>query len=498
MRTPPRDPRGVPRVKRTTMSVQPEPEESVVEQTGMRYYPESGRLEYEFWSAQREALDAYLSGEYDIVALLGGYGSGKTVTGSNLVITLAWDQPGSKWLANAIDFQKGDETTFETLFEQLPGERTHILTSNHNGPENSPIVADYNRQKHRLTLTNDSVIRLGSADHPDSVIGDEFAGAWLDEPSKYHPNNKLYQLGLDTVPSRLRDHDPQLGQFWTLTGNGYNAAYKILSERKNADDEEINQRIKIVYASTLNNPYLDEKTKEKQARQFGGSAKEDQALHGGFDAAEGLVYDFDRERHLAPLDVYTEENSDGEEIKHIAINHNGRTIPIDASYRLYGYDAGWHPDPRAFLELGKTAFGNRLVVLDEYRKTRTHLKDGIRWLNERQTGVVAAEHEPEDIEEMEKEGIPAIRANKSLDPGIAEVSDWLNPRDEETGGRLPPRLLVSDRCDMLVNEFNSYKQEDKGGSAAEDHLLDCLRYAIMAVKDGEDVPPKMGFGTVQV
>lgn len=468
---------------------------------GMRWEPDTGTLAYEFWSAQQEALDAFMAREYDIVAFLGGFGSGKTTTGARLSITLAQQFPGTKHAAMAIDFQKGNETTFETLFKNLPGERTHILTSNFNGPEQSPIVADYNRNDHRLTFTNDSVIRLASADHPQSVIGDEFMSVWLDEPSKYHPSAKLFDIALDVVPSRLRAHEPQFGQFWSLTGNGYNSAYRILQERVNASGEEIGTEIFVKRASMLNNPYLSETVKARHRRQYSGTSVAEQALHGGFAAAEGLVYEVDREEHLVPLDIHEEG---GEE--HLAIEYRGRTIPIDPSYRVYGYDHGWHPDPRALLEIGRTLGEHRLVVLDEFYRTKSPLPQSMRWLGSKPGGVISCEHMPEDIEEFNAgdEDVPeydphafeAIEANKSLDAGIQKVAgEWLNPRDEE-GNPLPPKLLISERCTELINEFFSYKQEDIGGKDADDHLLDCLRYAVMAVEEGEDVPSSMGFGTL--
>lgn len=470
---------------------------------GMHWQPNEGKLGYEFWSAQREALDVFVSGEYDIVAFLGGFGSGKTTTGARLTLSLAWDNPGSKHAVMAIDFQKGNETTYETLFKNLPGERTHILTSNFNGPEQSPIVQDYNRNDHRLTLTNDAVIRLASADHPDSVIGDEFMSMWLDEPSKYHPNEKLFDIGLDVAPSRLRSHEPQYGQFWTLTGNGYNAAYKILKERENAGGEEIGSKIEVIYASMLDNPYLSDKVKERQRRMYEGTSIAEQALHGGFAAAEGLVYDVRREgkeKHLVDLDIHREDDRE-----HIAITRNGRTVPIDPEYRLYGYDHGWHPDPRAVIEIGRTLGENRLIALDEFYRTKTPLDDVKRWLAPKPGGVIASEHMPEDIEELNSpsDDVPeydareyqAIKANKSLDAGIPKVSEWLNPKDDE-GRPLPPRFLIANRCENLINEFFSYKNEDIGAKSATDHLLDCTRYAIMAVEEGEDVPASMGFGTL--
>jgi hypothetical protein len=469
----------------------------------MEWNPERGTVSYEFWSAQQEALDAFMSRQYDVTAFLGGYGSGKTTTGARLLITLAQKFAGSKHAAMAIDFQKGNETTFEALFKNLPGARTHILTSGFNGPEQSPIVADYNRNDHRLTFTNDSIIRLASADHPQSVIGDEFQSVWLDEPSKYHPDSKLFDIALDVVPSRLRSFEPQFGQFWSLTGNGYNAAYKILRERENADGEELGTEMFVKRASMLNNPYLSEAVKERNRRQYANSSLAEQALHGGFAAAQGLVYDLDREEHIAPLDVH-EEN--GEE--HYAIELGSRTIPVDPEYRVYGYDHGWHPDPRAVLELGRTIGENRLVVLDEFRRTKSPLPETMRWLGSKVGGVIACEHMPEDIEELNagSESAPqydprefeAIEANKSLDAGIQKVAgEWLNPRDAE-GNPLPPRLLVADRCEELINEFFSYKQEEIGGKAADDHLLDSLRYAIMAVEEGADTRSEMGFGTLSM
>lgn len=468
---------------------------------GMQWDPKDRTLSFEFWEAQREALDAFMAAEYDITAFLGGFGSGKTTTGARLLITLAQQYPGSKHAAMAIDFQKGNETTFETLFRNLPGRRTHILTSNFNGPEQSPIVADYNRNDHRLIFTNDSIIRLASADHPQSVIGDEFMSIWLDEPSKYHPNRKLYDIALDVVPSRLRAHEPQYGQFWSLTGNGYNAAYKILQERVNKNGEELGTKIFVKRASMLNNPYLSDTVKARHRRQYEGTAVADQALHGGFAAAEGLVYDLSREAHIWPLDIHRDNGID-----HIAIEYQGKTVPIDESYRVYGYDHGWHPDPRAMVEIGKTVGEHRLVVLDEFKATKSPLPQSMRWLGTKPGGAIACEHVGEDVEEFNEgsEDAPdydpnefhAFKANKSLDAGISKVAgEWLNPRDKE-GNPLPPKLLIAERCEELINEFFSYKQEDIGGKDADDHLLDCLRYAIMAVEEGDDVLPSMGFGTV--
>ena len=257
---------------------------------GVRWTPPSdgdpGRLRYDAWSAQRDTLDALADDENDIVAFLAGYGSGKTLFGVRWLIKQALDYPGSRFLVLGIDFQKARDTTFRVLFEQLPGDRTGVVTSSYNGPESSPIVADYNRQNHRLTLTNDTVIKLGSADRWNRYAGDEYGAIHLDEPSHY--GEDLYDL-LEMLGSRLRGVDGPKTMLWTLTGNGQNAAFDILERGVDASGEDLGLNIETVTASTLDNPYLDEADKERFKRQYAGTSREGQALHGGFADGGGSL-----------------------------------------------------------------------------------------------------------------------------------------------------------------------------------------------------------------
>jgi hypothetical protein len=450
------------------------------------------------------------------VAFLAGYGSGKSVFGARWLLTQAIEHPESRFIAMAQSFQEGRNTTFPKLFVALPGERTRLTTSGYNGPEASPIVADYNRQAHRLTLTNDSVIMLGSADKYSRFAGAEAGAIWMDEPSHY--GGELHDL-TSMMTTRLRGVDGPKTQLWTLTGEGYNAAWEILEQRQDADGDPIGLDIEVVTASVLDNPYLSAGDKERFKRKYEGTAREQQALHGGFAAASGLVYsDFSRETHVVP--------------------HGEAAAAVDESdgWRIYGYDAGWS-DPRVLLEVGKTAY-DQLVVLDEFVETGTHVEDAIRWLEQRDRpkGPIFAEHEPSDIEKFRRAGWPAKKAEKALQPGISEVRARLeadgNAPLEETGTpqtddrlqTLPWRsgpktvehpmfgsdddsdddssaseessdgsagrrgrvgLLVSDRCQQLIREFLGYKEEHVGTSQAVDHCLDSLRYLCMGVSEAE-------------
>jgi phage terminase large subunit-like protein len=253
---------------------------------GVTWNREESALTYDVWDAQRRTLEAVDTDESDIVAFLAGYGSGKTVFGARWLIKQALEYDGSRFLGMGIDFTKARDTTFRVLFEQLPGERTGIVTSSYNGPESSPAVADYNRQDHRLTLVNDSVIKLGSADRWNRYAGDEYGGVWLDEPSHY--GEDLHDL-LEMIGSRLRGVDGPKAQLWTLTGNGHNAAFDILERKQDSDGEALGLNIDLVRASTLNNPFLDTGEKERFERQYGNTSREQQALYGGFTAGSGTL-----------------------------------------------------------------------------------------------------------------------------------------------------------------------------------------------------------------
>ncbi|WP_331234252.1 terminase large subunit domain-containing protein [Natronorarus salvus] len=470
---------------------------------GIAWRPPSGDepalLSYDVWDTQQRALTALLpsdsesarestkkslarttfpaawidgegTSEADLVGFLAGYGSGKSVTGARWLIAQALVYPESRFLVLGTDFQKARDTTFRVLFENLPGERTGLFTSSYNGPENSPIVADYNRSEHRLTLVNDSVIVLGSADRWNRYAGDEYGAIWKDEPSHY--GEDLHDL-LEMMGSRLRGVEGPKKMFWTLTGNGYNAAWEILEKNEDANGDPIGLNIELIRASTFENPYLTDGERDLFRRQYAGTSREEQALRGEFAAAQGLVYDrFRRETHVVP--------------------HSKALEKVDESnrWRIYGYDAGWN-DPRVLLEIARTPY-EQFIVIDEYHESESHVDDAIRWLeaNDKPKETIYCEHEPSDIQQFCRHGFEAERANKSQDPGIDEIRRYLRSENDvqidevsqTTVDRSEPEqrpgLLVSDKCEHLIREFQGYKKEQVGKSSATDHCLDSLRYAL--------------------
>ncbi|WP_331232685.1 terminase large subunit domain-containing protein [Natronorarus salvus] len=408
-------------------------------------------LNHQWTTYQADTLRAIHSGEYDLVVLRTGYGGGKSVLGSRWIHRTAL-QRGGEYLVLAPDFAKGGPATYRVFFDELPGENT-VPNDAAGDPENSPIVAGYNANEKRLTYTNGAVARLGSADKWNRYAGSEFNGIWGDEPAHYDTTN-LYDLHEMLVSRQRTEAGPNV-TLWTSTGAGFNQYYDITERKVDEDGEPLPwaDRMEVIVGSSLDNPFLSEK--EKMLAQFEGTPREAQALHGGFAAAQGLVYpSFSRERNVVA-------ESEAWDL-------------VSGDWRIYGYDHGW-ADPRVVLEIAKTSY-DQYIVVDSFYRSETKYQKAVDWLrdNEKPVGTIHSETEPEHQEAFRSAGYPCEGAIKDLDEGIALVRQFVDVDHEER-----PGLLVSDRCVELVQEFMSYKEEHVGKSVAEDHALDALRYALM-------------------
>lgn len=413
-------------------------------------------FDHEWTPYQAETLNALWSGDYDLVVLRTGYGGGKSLLGSRWIHRTAL-QNGGEYLVLAPDYQKGGPATYRVFFEELPGEDT-VLNDADGDPENSPIVAGYNANEKRLTYVNGAVARLGSADKWNRYAGAEFNGIWGDEPAHYD-NTNLYDLH-EMLISRQRAPEGPNVTLWTSTGAGFNQYYDITEREVTEDDEPLpwRDRMKVIVGSVLDNPFHPEL--EKMVSQFEGTAREAQALHGGFAAAQGLVYSqFSRKTH-----VVTSERAD----------------ELATDRALYGYDHGWG-DPRVVVDCRKTPY-DQYLIFDLFYRSESKYQAAVDWLieNDKPHGTVHAEHEPEHQQAFRSAGYPCEPAIKDLDEGIPEVRRHLETDNE---GR--PGLLVSENCTEAIQEFMSYQKEHVGKSVAEDHVLDSTRYLIMGDNYGE-------------
>lgn len=415
-------------------------------------------VSYQWTDYQAHVRDALESSNHDVVVLRIGYGGGKSRCGAQWIHRggMADGEGVGESLAMAQDFEKGKSTTYSVFFKTLPGDDTNPFKDG--DPENSPIVSDYNQNDKRLVYITGHVVWLGGADKWSRFAGGEFCRIWCDEVAHYPPQTDLYDLHR-MLTTRQRTEVGPNSTLWTSTGNGFNQYFDITERQIQPDGDGGEEplpwqdRLKIVVASTEHNTLLPEAGLEKIKRQFEGTAREEQGLHGGFAAAEGLVYDgFSRAFHVQPREM----------------------VEIRDDWRMYGYDYGWK-DPRVLIEYGKT-HADQYVAWDMYHVSGKPVEHAIGWLrdNDKPAGAIYCDHDPEHIDKFRQAGYSAEEATKDLDEGISEVQEVLE-RDDE--GR--PGLIVIDNLTELIQEFQSYKEEDVGTARAEDHCLDVTRYGVM-------------------
>jgi len=419
-------------------------------------------VRYQWTNYQRHVRDTLEAGDVDLVTLRTGYGGGKSRCGGQWIHrgAVADSEGVSESLVLAQDYQKGKATTYSVFFKILPGEDTNPFKDG--DPENSPIVDTWHSNDKRLVYVTGHVAWLGGADKWNRFAGGEYCRIWCDEVGHYPPNTDLYDLHEMLVTRQRTEIGPNT-TLWTSTGNGYNQFYDITERQVGPDDEPLPwaDQLEVVVASTEHNTLLPEDGLEKIVGQFRGTAREEQGLHGGFAAAEGLVYDgFSRNTHVRPTDDLEDR--------------------LIEDHAIYGYDAGWD-DPRVLLDIRRT-HADQYVVWDAFYKSESRLAEVVdpddvldtqAWLEDKPRGRIYCEHEPAHIQQFRAAGWPAVKAEKSLDGGIDHVRDRL-----ATDGEGRPGLLVADRCSDVIQEFLSYKEEHVGKAAAKDHALDALRYAL--------------------
>jgi len=420
-------------------------------------------IDWQWTDYQAKVRDTLESGDHDLVVFRTGYGGGKSITGAQWIHRGAIQIQGGESLVMGQDFQKAEATTFKVFFERLPGEDT-VPDDADGDPENSPIVAGYNDNKKRLTYVTGHVARLGSADKWNRFAGGEFNRIWCDEVAHYE-NTDLYKLHEMLVTRQRTEAGPNT-TLWTSTGNGYNQFYDVTERQVTADDEPLPwaDDMRVIVASTEYNKLLPEDGLEKIKSQFAGTERETQGLHGGFAAAEGLVYDqFSRQTHVTDA-AWLEE-------------HVGWDAPP-----IYGYDAGWN-HPRVLVQFRPTHHDQWAATKCYYETGREfqHLCDpdnGTGWVYDHsvERGQLYGEHEPEHLQKFSRAGFAVEKADKSLDEGIPYVRGRLETDDE---GR--PGLVVSEDLTELIQEFQSYKEEHVGSSQdVPDHVLDASRYALFS------------------
>lgn len=109
--------------------------------------------------------------------IVAGRGFGKTRVGAEWIVEQA-DTPGTRWAIVARTFADCRDTCIE-------GESGVLRILRRRQPD-VDWAKRWNRSIGELTLPNDSLIRVFSAEDPDRLRGPQFHGAWCDEPASWN------------------------------------------------------------------------------------------------------------------------------------------------------------------------------------------------------------------------------------------------------------------------------------------------------------------------
>lgn len=385
-------------------------------------------IRHELYPAQFE----FVTSDVRFAAFVAGIGSGKTYAGC-VKSVYHCRQPGALGLVVAPTFPMMRDATLRT-FQDVAG----------------PAFRDFNKNE-MLAKVGGAEVLFRSADNPEHLRGPNLHWAYIDEAALCHESTWPIIMG------RLRAGG-KAGPCWvTSTPRGRNWLWREFVEQQRPDYQ-------IFRAKTSDNPYLAEDFVRGLTDSYAGAFAA-QELSGEFVAFEGLVYDgFDRLVHVTKA-------------------------PDNLVRYVAGVDWGY-TNPAVILVLGMDSDGRAWIVEEFYQRRRligevtaAAVEIASRYKVE---SWQCDPSEPANILEFVRAGLTARAANNDVRPGIQRVSARLAKQGD---GRR--RLYVTPGCANTIAEMESYVWAENKQTGlkddpakANDHSMDALRYAIMAVDRG--------------
>jgi len=391
-------------------------------------------------------------------AYFGGFGSGKTKSGSAEAIHQSLWYPKNLGLVGRMTYPELRDTTRKEILEFpiiCDGKEVELVSS--------PLVKKFNRSENVLTFFNGSQIIFRALEDAFHKIKSLNLG-WFYIDELTEANDEIW-LGLC---GRLRRVGfPHTG-FGTSNPEGRDWAWKRFVADKSKD-------YFYVHAPSTENSYLPPGYVQSLIDQY-PSEWVKRYVYGSFDTFEGLVYkEFTERSHVIPS-----------------------YDPDDHHYRFIGVDHGFR-NPTAVL-WGSVAPDGVVTIYDEYYqngmlvseiaeivKTKSK-KDLIRrYLIDPSCKNRNGKDGRSIIDEFEENGIYFDPANNDVRAGINRVQEYLKVNN----GRA--KLRITSNCTNLIREMMTYKWKDiKIGEMKDqpekplkkdDHAVDALRYMINFLYD---------------
>lgn len=409
-------------------------------------------------------------------AYVGGLGSGKTVAGTAIILTLAQQFPGIRMLLCAPTYDQIRQGSLQTFLEWCPP--NYILR--------------HNRTDHVLTFVfgNEfqSELLYRSTTEIDRIRSHEYGAVWWDESAMSSEDARQVIRGRlrsrRGVPSNW--HYPI---FETTTPRGRNHLWRMYTrdsvpnEAAHVRDARL-KRFRMVHATTYDNSAnLPDGYIEMQELTLSGNASlRQQEIEGLFVNLEGLVWpQFSELQHVRPAPAPWADRF-----------VRGRVAGVD-------FGGG---DPTGIVTLGSTDGLRYHVYENELWREPVGLDAIGAWLTERHARAPfnAIWCDPSNqvaIQTLRSAGLPAgplqghtsARAINDRAEGIRLVGSYLSQG----------RLTIEPACGDLVSQIMSYVYKEAQTpdgtryitSTPLDHhadLPDALRYALMGLTVATRVP----------
>lgn len=347
----------------------------------------------------------------------------------------------------------------------------------------------YNKELKRLTFKNGSWLQFMT--HEMEVAA--FQGAALhrvhfDEEPLFDHGKRVW----DECMARLIDHGgdvlvtmtPTNGMTW-LFDEVY-APWEEVAQGDEAAFVEMGEQ-GVTYLCVVDmddNPTLNE---EGKAEALAGYDEANRAARksGRFVSFEGKIFDtFSRARHVVPAQVALDHAKGALVQRVIGGLDPGFRHMAGAVWVALDHEGVWVFAEEALKETVVSAVAGRIHIRSQELEVKPEawVADPAIERRDHQTGL-------SDRAAYAKAGIRTALGVNDVRPGINRIRLLLEARE---GDEKLPLLHVSADCEELIRQFGRYrwKMQKRAENAApeapvkrDDHLLDALRYAVMALPD---------------
>ncbi len=355
----------------------------------------------------------------------------------------AIESPGRYWIVAPTYKQAKNIYWYDIVIHHVPKE----------------LIKKKNESELIITLINGATIELKGADNEDSLRGAGVKGLVLDEYAFMKPH--VWDLILRPMLADSRG--------WAVfisTPNGYNHFYDIANVAQSSTQTDWYYS----HATSFDNPHVhaDEIESIRENMDENQFAQEYLAE---FRKMQGLVYpQFERSLHVVPASEVPETGT------HYLTIDFGFSNPTAALFGTIDYDNN--------LWIWAEVYKPGMVTEQIYNSVKNHMGDK---LFRYKLGDAAAAQEIANLNAPPYNlGIePSEKGKNSIETGIRLISDRLKVQ-----GNGKPRLFISETCQNLIWEFETYrypdKKEDKNESEEpikeNDHALDALRYLVLKLE----------------